>query len=80
MKRLLSAALIAAMAFGTASFAADRPVGPETGQARSGQDGSGPRDGEPDSPDNGIEITPPVLTENGFMPAPDSCWFWWRCQ
>ena len=75
MKRLLSAALIAAMAFGTASFAADRPVGPETGQARTSDPENRPR--EPDQPTPHGGVNP---NERPFMPAPDSCWFWWRCQ
>ena len=79
MKKLLAVVLAAFLAAPVA-FAADRPVGPETGQVRTDRD-----DGvNPPDPD---DINPPDTFDgpgrgewSGFMPAPDSCWFWWRCD
>lgn len=84
MRIYLASLLAAFLAVSTASplAAADRPVGPETGQVRT----AGPNDAsvqdEPDwggGPQGGFEF-PPVPNEHGFIPAPDSCWFWWRCD
>ena len=73
MRFFLLAALMAAFLAAPAAYAADRPVGPETGQARTNDVNDGPdRDGD--------ETGPGPRDWSGFMPAPDSCWFWWRCD
>ena len=85
--RIILAALVAAfLAMPVAS--ADRPVGPETGQAR-----SEPQVSSPGGPDDGADallpwwLSPGIMPhrenderELRFMPSPDSCWFWWRCN
>lgn len=74
MRFFLLAALMAAFLAAPAAYAADRPVGPETGQARIG----GSDQDSVDEPEP--QVDEPVPVPQGFMPAPDSCWFWWRCD
>ena len=52
--KLIASVLAMAMIAGTPGFAADRPVGPETGQARTGAD----QVTSPGGPDDGVDFIP----------------------
>ena len=67
--RIFLAALLAAFLAVPAAYAADRPVGPEAGQARTTED-SGGFDGEPESDPQG------VVTLNATLPGGG----WHRCD
>ena len=73
--KLLMAALLAAfLAAPMGAVAADRPQGPETGQARTEPEPQVSESGDPEEGADGQSWWAE------FMPAPDSCWFWWRCD
>ena len=74
MRFFLLAALMAAFQAAPAAYAADRPVDPESGQDRQDENADF---GQPEDPEPHSGVDP---NERGFMPAPDSCWFWWRCD